>query len=133
MYRGVHEIYAQSPRLPKIDPRSGRLTAKQPVKQFISWVCYLVSGNRATDILGRRGLNARVADSLRAWDGVCTGNWSLRDSLWIELMDGDTAVNRRRREETPKIEAWMTSRDIAKISLKKILIARIDRSSDQSI
>lgn len=29
-------------------------------------------------------------------------------------MDGDTAVNRRRREETPKIEAWMTSRDIAR-------------------
>lgn len=89
----VHEIHIQFPRLDPPKNRSGRLTANQAMKQFISWVCYLVSTG-----LGRRELNARVADS-----SVARLETGLRGSLWIELMDGDTAVNRRRRrEESPR-------------------------------
>lgn len=92
MYRSVREIHIQFPRLDPPKNRSGRLTANQAMKQFISWVCYLVSTG-----LGRRELNARVADS-----SVARLETGLRGSLWIELMVGDTAVNRRRgREESP--------------------------------
>lgn len=93
MYRSVREIHIQFPRLDPPKNRSGRLTANQAMKQFISWVCYLVSTG-----LGRRELNARVADS-----SVARLETGLRGSLWIELMVGDTAVNRRRgREESPR-------------------------------
>lgn len=93
MYRSVREIHIQFLRLDPPKNRSGRLTANQAMKQFISWVCYLVSTG-----LGRRELNARVADS-----SVARLETGLRGSLWIELMVGDTAVNRRRgREESPR-------------------------------
>lgn len=122
MYRSVREIHIQFPRLDPPKNRSGRLTANQAMKQFISWVCYLVSTG-----LGRRELNARVADS-----SVARLETGLRGSLWIELMVGDTAVNRRRgREESPR--EWRAEMFQRYISVGKNFNCRIIDKSLSSL